>query len=76
MFNFTEELYGVWCDGEALNMKWPSFTVWCSDMENKFKNTFHYLDRVQISEQFTYILTSGKAVLPSYMRQGGANFEL
>jgi len=46
-------------------------------MEIKFKNAFfYYFGCVKISEQFTYILTSGKAVLPRYLRQGGPNFEL
>jgi hypothetical protein len=40
----------------------------------KLKNTFYYFDSVQIPEQFTYILRDGKAVLPRYLRQGGANF--
>jgi hypothetical protein len=48
----------------------------CSVTDKKFKNTFYYFNSVQISEQFTYILTSGKAVSPRYLRQGGANFEL
>jgi len=27
MFNCTGESYRVWCDGEALNMRWPWLTV-------------------------------------------------
>ena len=40
------------------------------------KQIFYYFDSVQISEQFTYNVTSGKAVLPRYLRQGGTNFVL
>jgi hypothetical protein len=32
---------------------------------------FYYFDSVQISEQFTYILASVKAVLPRYLLQSG-----
>jgi hypothetical protein len=42
----------------------------------QFKNPFYYFDSVHISEQFTYISASGKAVLSRYLRQGGAKFEL
>jgi hypothetical protein len=42
----------------------------------KLKYTFYYFDSVQVSEQFTYILTSGKAVLPRYLWKGGTHFEL
>jgi len=42
MFNCTEELYRMWCDGEPLNMRWSLVTVGCSDMG---KNTFFLLFR-------------------------------
>jgi hypothetical protein len=45
-------------------------------MDIKFKNPFYYFDSAQISEQFMYILTGGKAVLPRYLQQGGANVEV
>jgi hypothetical protein len=51
-------------------MKWHWLTAGCSVMDKKLKNTFYYFDSVQIPEQFTYILTRGKAVLPRYLRQG------
>jgi hypothetical protein len=44
--------------------------------EKKFKNILDYFDSFQISEQFTYILTPGKAMLPRYLPQGGAHFKL
>jgi hypothetical protein len=50
--------------------------VGCSAMDKKFKNPFYYFENFEISEQFTYILTRGKAVLPRYLQQGGANFQL
>jgi len=62
MFNCPDS-HTEWCDGEALNMKWHWLTVGCSDRDRYLKNTF-YFDSVQISEQFTYILASDKAVLP------------
>jgi hypothetical protein len=42
----------------------------------KIQELFYYFDSVQISEQITYILTSGKELFPRYLRQVGANFEI
>jgi len=74
--SIVQRSYTEWCDGEALNMKWPWLSVGDSAWKKIQEPFFYYFGGVQISEQFTYNLTSGKAVLPRYLRQGGPNFEL
>ena len=75
MFNRPGESHRVWCDGEALNVKWH-WLLWGVGQQKKFKESLYYFDSVHIRDQFTYILTRGKAVLPRYLRKDGAYFQL